>query len=59
MTFILIWWFLSARKWFKGPKYVIFVRLISSSFSNRFRVNIEHRLLDGAAAALDGKLTVT
>ncbi|KAL8962279.1 MAG: hypothetical protein Q9193_001289 [Seirophora villosa] len=37
MTFILIWWFLSARKWFKGPK-----------------VNIEHRLLDGATAAHDG-----
>ncbi|KAI4112401.1 MAG: hypothetical protein LQ345_006449 [Seirophora villosa] len=36
MTFILIWWFRSAREWFKGPK-----------------VNIEHRLLDDAAAALD------
>lgn len=30
MIFILFWWLVSARKWFKGPKYV----MISTAFLN-------------------------
>lgn len=27
MTFIIIWWIVSAHKWFKGPKVLLFVTL--------------------------------
>ena len=29
MTMIIIWWFVSAHKWFKGPKVYLYL-----SFSN-------------------------
>lgn len=56
MTFILFWWLVDARKWFKGPKYVIVLAKVlnDQSLTNVSRVNIEHQMLGRAEASLEG-----
>ena len=59
MTMIIIWWVVSAHKWFKGPK----VSHINSNLVIRPRtllthshqVNIEHQMLGRDGIVVDGK----
>ena len=59
MTMIIIWWIVSARKWFKGPK-------VNPSFSDpatslvklliyHDQVNIEHQMLGREGNVVEGK----
>lgn len=59
MTMIIIWWVVSAHKWFKGPK-------VYPSFSNpatsltplltyHDQVNIEHQMLGREGNLVEGK----
>lgn len=69
ITFILIWWFVDARKWFKGPKYVSLVpplwlyrNLLTSAgsiLSTRCSAESRHQLkvLDTTARNLVRKVT--
>lgn len=55
MLGIIIWWFVDAHKWFKGPK-------ASSPYSNleesklifRDQVNIEHQMLGRDDSVIEG-----
>ncbi len=54
MTFILVWWCVSARKWFKGPKYVVACTVNILFCADDNRVNIEHQMLGRPEAAIEG-----
>ena len=54
MLFVVIWWFVDARKWFKGPKVSVkyatnFVHALTYS-----QVNVEHQMLGRAGNAIEG-----
>lgn len=58
MLFVIIWWVVDARKWFKGPK----VGLALSSFhfsldanQSATQVNVEHQMLGREGNVIDGK----
>lgn len=56
MTMIIIWWFVSAHKWFKGPKVdpnsAISLRRLLMNYD---QVNIEHQMLGREGNVIDGK----
>ena len=56
MTMIIIWWFVSAHKWFKGPKVdpnsAISLRRLLMHCD---QVNIEHQMLGREGNVIDGK----
>lgn len=54
MIFILIWWLVSARKWFKGPKYVMPSTACLNFPINTCRINIEHHMMGRGEGGIDG-----
>ena len=59
MTMIIIWWIVSAHKWFKGPKvYLSFFKpaiSLKRLLTYRDQVNIEHQMLGREGNIVDGK----
>lgn len=61
MTMIIIWWFVSAHKWFKGPKVCSYPSFSNCVFSLHrwliysYQVNIEHQMLGRDGNVLEGK----
>lgn len=59
MTMIIIWWFVSAHKWFKGPKvYLSFsnpTKSLSRLLTYLDQVNIEHQMLGREGNVVEGK----
>ena len=67
MLMIIIWWFVDAHKWFKGPKVLhthffnpLFHSPLSRILSQRTyisccQVNIEHQMLGREGNIVDGK----
>lgn len=59
MTMIIIWWFVSAHKWFKGPKvYLSFFNPaigLKRLLMYNDQVNIEHQMLGREGNILEGK----
>lgn len=61
MTMITIWWFVSAHKWFKGPKVYISWLLQPRNKSEEiadilfYQVNIEHQMLGRDGNVVEGK----
>lgn len=58
MTMIIIWWFVSAHKWFKGPK--VYLGFSSAKGLHRLliyndQVNIEHQMLGREGNVIEGK----
>ena len=55
MVFVLVWWWVSARKWFRGPKYVVVCSIfLTLRLTDYDRVNIEHQMLGRSEAAIEG-----
>ena len=54
MVFVLVWWVVSARKWFKGPKYVLASTVDLLLCADDNRVNIEHQMLGRSDMAIEG-----
>lgn len=59
MTMIIIWWVVSAHKWFKGPKvYPNFsnsTKSLSGLLTYHDQVNIEHQMLGREGNVVEGK----
>ena len=61
MTMIIIWWVVSAHKWFKGPKvHISFAFSTAVNCARRLlihhdQVNIEHQMLGRDGNILDGQ----
>lgn len=61
MLMIIIWWIVSAHKWFKGPKVYIFpaffipVTCLRRLLMQHDQVNIEHQMLGREGNVLEGK----
>ena len=61
MTMIIIWWVVSAHKWFKGPKVYIPPAFFNPLARLRpllmyyYQVNIEHQMLGRDGNVLEGK----
>ena len=58
MTMIIIWWVVSAHKWFKGPK--VYLRFSCAKGLHRLliyddQVNIEHQMLGREGNVIEGK----
>lgn len=56
MVFVLVWWVVSARKWFRGPKYVVACCTAPLRIdADIARVNIEHQMLGQSEAVIEGE----
>ena len=59
MLIIIIWWVVSAHKWFKGPKVYLSSSNPTQSLSGLLiysdQVNIEHQMLGREGNVVEGK----
>ena len=56
MLFVIIWWIVDARKWFKGPRVSPPAWLSCGRLANADnQVNLEHQMLGREGNRIDGK----
>ena len=57
MLIVVIYWFVDAHKWFKGPKVVLATieMLLGASTNVHSQVNIEHQMLGRPGNVVEGK----
>ena len=57
MLFVVIYWFVDAHKWFKGPKVLLATTemLLGASTNIHSQVNIEHQMLGRQGNVVEGK----